>query len=103
VTAAAWAAKNGGMTLETTLAARGITLPAWDRNDPASMDAWRQASAEFAQGAQGDVRVLQETGVRVTSIWKETEYPALISNPNVTSITAINPVTGDEVLIWNRS
>lgn len=101
-TAAAWVAKNGGTTLETTLAARGITLPAWDASDPAAVNAWRQASADFASGAQGSIRVLQEDGVRVGSVWAQVEYPALISNPNVTSITAINPLTGDQSLLWSR-
>jgi filamentous hemagglutinin len=90
------------MTLETTIAARGITLPAWDASNPDVVNAWRQASAAFARGAQGNVTVLQETGVRVNSVWAEVEYPALTANPNVTSITGVNPVTGDSTLLWSR-
>lgn len=53
-------------------------------------------------GASGNVRVLQTDAVRVNSIWAEVEFPALTSNPNVTSITAVNPETGIEVLPWSR-
>lgn len=101
-TAAAWVSKNGGATLESTLAERGIQLPAWDPNNPASVAAWRSASAGFAAGASGNVRVLQTDAVRVNSIWAEVEFPALIANPNVTSLTAVNPETGIEVLLWHR-
>ena len=100
--AASWAAKNGGSTLEMTLARRGIGLPVFDRADPASVAAWQQASVDFARGASGNVTVLQESAVRISSIWKEFEYPALIANSNVTSITVVNPVTGDEFLLWSR-
>lgn len=101
-TAATWASKNGGATLETTLARRGIALPAWDPGSPASVAAWRNASAEFAAGASGNVRVLQADAVRVDSIWAQVEFPALKANPNVTSITSIDPRTGAEVLLWSR-
>ncbi|MDQ2958460.1 MAG: type IV secretion protein Rhs [Actinomycetota bacterium] len=100
--AAAWVGKNGGVTLETTLDQRNITLPEYDRNDPSVVGAWRQASAAFARGAQGNVIVLQGDAVRTTSVWAEVEYPALTANPNVTSITAINPETGGSTLLWSR-
>ncbi len=101
-TAAQWAGENSGATLESTVAARGISLPTWDPADPASVAAWRQASQEFAAGASGSVRVLQGNAVRLNSIWAEVEYPALRANPNVNSITSINPETGQEVLLWSR-
>gem|GEM_PF-6525460 len=99
-TAAGWAAKNGGTTLEMT--AGGKALPAFDSGNAASMAAWRQASAGFARGASGDVRVLQADSVRTGSVWAQVEYPALRANPNVTSITSINPQSGAEVLLWAR-
>ncbi len=52
--------------------------------------------------AQGDVTVLQESGVRVSSIWAQVEYKALIDNPEVTSITAVDPLTGLRTLLWSR-
>lgn len=101
-TATAWVSKNGGSTLETTVAQRGVSLPAWDAGNPAAVAAWRNASREFAAGASGKVRVLQADAVRVNSIWAQVEFPALKANPNVTSITSIDPRTGAEVLLWSR-
>lgn len=100
--AEAWASTNGGATLESTMAARGIRLPAWDPSNPAAINAWEEASAEFARGASGDVRVLQESAVRTRSVWGRVEFPALQANPNVTSITAVDPRTGSAVLLWSR-
>lgn len=100
--AAEWVAKHGGSTLETTLASRGITLPAWDASSPAVVSAWRDASAQFARGASGNVRVLQGDAVRMDSVWAQVEFPALKANTSVTSITAINPSTGVSSVIWRR-
>ncbi len=91
-----------GITLETTLRARGIKLPVWDPSNPASVAAWRQASKNFAAGARGNVRVLQSEVVRMRSVWAEIEFPALKANPNVTSIIAVDPKTGVETLLWTR-
>ena len=66
------------------------------------VDAWRQASAAFAAGASGNVRVLQGEALRVDSIWATAEFPALKANPAVTSITAIDYSTGAEILLWSR-
>jgi len=100
--ATAWVGKNGGATLETTMSSRGIELPAYDRNVPSSVEAWQNASAQFAEGARGSVRVLQEDGVRIQSIWATKEYGALTSNPDVTSITAVDPRTNVETPLWSR-
>jgi filamentous hemagglutinin len=62
----------------------------------------RSGSEEFAKGARGDVTVLQGESVRINSIWAKVEYPALQSNPAVTSITAVNPETGSSVRLWSR-
>lgn len=100
--AADWVAKNGGSTLETTMAARGIKLPAWDDSNPAVVSAWRNASRDFALGARGAVQVLQGDTVRSGSVWAQVEFPALIANPNVTSIVAVDPSTGSKVVLWTR-
>lgn len=98
-----WVAANGGgVTLESTLEERGISMPALDRSIPSSVQAWRQVSAQFASGAQGNVRVLYGAAVRISSIWAEIEYPTLIANQNVTSITAISVDTGEETMLWTR-
>jgi RHS repeat-associated protein len=99
--AAKWAASNGGTTLETRLAERGIELPKYDPGDPVSVASWEEASAEFAAGARGDVVVLQENSVRVNSTWSR-EYGILTRNSNVTSITAVNPQTGESTVLWTR-
>jgi RHS repeat-associated protein len=100
-TAANWAAQNGGATLETTIASRGITLPVWDASNAASVAAWRQASTEFAAGASGNIRVLQGDVLRSDAIWAD-EFKALQANPKVTSIRSIHPETGGETLLWQR-
>jgi hypothetical protein len=100
--AAEWVERHGGTTLEKTLERDGITLPPFDRAKPETVAAWRKASEEFAKGARGDVRVLQEDRVGVTSVWREVEFKALKHNPNITSITAIDPRTGLETLLWKR-
>jgi len=99
--AAEWVAEHGGATLETTLANRGIKLPRWNPDDPAVVAAWRQASTDFATGAKGHIRVLQGDSLRTNAIFRD-EFNALIANPNVKSITSINPETGAEVLLWPR-
>ena len=99
--AAAWVSEHGGATLETTLANRGIKLPRWNPDDPAVVAAWRQASIDFASRAKGHIRVLQGDSLRVNAIFHD-EFNALIANPNVKSITSINPETGVEVLLWSR-
>jgi hypothetical protein len=99
--AAALASRTGATTLESSLAARGVKLPAWNPNNPASVAAWRQASVEFAQGASGNVRVFQGDALRVDAIWRD-EFAALKANPNVSSITSIDAATGAEVLLWAR-
>ncbi len=93
-TASSWAAKNGGQTLEMTLAKRGVPLPTTSAG-------WEAASAKFAAGASGNVRVLQSE-VRLSSTWARVEYGALNANPNVMSITSIDPTTGSEVVLWTR-
>ncbi len=99
--AASWAAKNGGETLETTLANRNIELPRWDPNNQSTIDAWRQVSVDFANGSSGNIRVLQGDSLRINAIFKE-EFIVLIANLSVKSITAIDIKTGAEVLLWLR-
>ena len=57
---------------------------------PTTSAGWDEASLRLAEGASGSVRVLQQE-VRLSSTWKRIEFGALESNPNVTTITAINP------------
>jgi hypothetical protein len=85
-----------------TIGHRGVKLPDWDANNPASGAAWRQPWADFALGASGNVRVRQGASTRLDSVWATVKFPALKANSNVLSITAVNPTTGQEVVLWSR-
>jgi hypothetical protein len=85
--AAHYARANGGSTLEMTAAGQAmeqrIATVGWEaaRADTAA------ASRSWAQGAAGEVSVIQAArGVSMQSMWRNVEYPALMANPNVTSI-----------------
>jgi hypothetical protein len=96
------ATSQGGTTLEQLAASRGITLPPWNQNDPASVQVWQQASQAFANGAKGTVRVVLGDAVRPGSIWESVELPALQANPSVTQIIRVDPATGAETVIFRR-
>lgn len=97
-----WAVRNGGVTLEMRMVRAGIDLRAWAARDLDTALAWKAASENFAAGASGRVRVLQDRSVRVASVWAQIEYPVVMRNPSVTSIVAINPRTGVETEMWSR-
>jgi len=100
--AAEIAAKNNGVTLETLVADRNIKMPAWDEANPASVKAWKDISAEYANGASGDVRAVIGQNLRADNVWESRELPALLKNPNVTSITVIDPATKQLTVIFKR-
>lgn len=91
------AAKTGSTTVDQFLKEHGIPQPA-----PGDIEAWKQISQLFAQGASGVVRVVLGKNRRPGSIWDEIEFPALKNNPNVTKIIAIDPKTGEMTIIWTR-
>ena len=92
----------GGTTLEQLMQTRGITLPAWDASNPSVVAAWQNASRNFAVGASGDVKAVIGSTLRPGSVWETVELPALKANPNVTSITTIDPSTGVKTVIFKR-
>lgn len=94
--AAELAERNGGTTLESLMGRRGIELPQWDPDNPAVMKAWDDASAAFANGAQGRVRVVLGDQLRPGNIWENTEYPRLLQNRRVTEVVRVDPRTGQE-------
>jgi hypothetical protein len=100
--AAEYASKAGGTTLEQLQAARGIKLPKFKFEDPASVKAWTDASRAFAEGARGEVRVVLGDSVNPSGIWNTVELPALEANPNVTSIVSVDPSTGAKTTLWQR-
>jgi hypothetical protein len=100
--AAEIAGSGGGTTLEMFIEARGIEMPVWDASNPASVQAWEDASKAFASGASGDVRAVVGSNVRPGSIWQKVELPALQDNPNVTKIIGVDPVTKAETVLWAK-
>ena len=100
--AASYASRAGGTTLEQLEKERGINLPEYDRAKPETVQAWRDASQAYAEGASGKVRAVVGDTVRPDSVWKTIELPALQNNPFVTEIVEVNAVTGEEVVIWTR-
>jgi hypothetical protein len=92
-----------GRTLEQLIESRQITMPAYDPSVPASVSAWTNISSELAKNASGEVRAVLGSQLRPQSIWETYELPALLSNPSVTKITAIDPKTGLEKVIFDRS
>lgn len=96
------AAKNGGTTLEALIDDRNIKMPAWDANNPEVVKAWKDISADYANGASGTVRAVVGKNLRPGNVWETAELPALIKNPNVDRIVTIDPATGVETEIFTR-
>ena len=88
------AASQGGTTLEQLARGRGIELPVWDAGNPASVQAWQDASRAFAENANGTVTAVIGDSLRPGSVWETIELPALEANRNVTQIIRIDPATG---------
>ncbi|WP_415765243.1 hypothetical protein [Pseudomonas sp. ZB1P45] len=84
------------------MAQRGIQMPAWDATNPAVVKAWQDISAEYASGVSGTVRAVIGQSLRPGNVWETAELPALIKNPNVDKIIAIDPVTMREKAIFVR-
>ncbi|WP_430868278.1 hypothetical protein [Demequina aurantiaca] len=87
-------------TLENTLNERGITIPDYDADVADTVKAWDDASAHYAAGARGDVTVVLGNSVRPNSIWESIEFPRLQSNPLITSISAVDAITGTVKQLW---
>jgi hypothetical protein len=72
-------ANSGGQTL---------SMSSFAVEENATLEEIQSASTSFARSASGDVQVFQPAaGVPINSVWSQFEYPALLQNPNVTSIT----------------
>ncbi len=93
---------KGGTTLERLTADRGIKLPEWDENNPATVAAWKAASEAYAEGASGTVRVVLGDSLRAGNVWEGVEFDALKRNPFVTQIIRIDPASGAETVLWTR-
>ena len=64
----------------------GVNLPTWDKANPASITAWKDASAAYAWNSSGRVTAILGDTVRSGSVWRTIEYPLLTINPNVSII-----------------
>ncbi len=94
---------NGGTTLETLIAKRGIQMPPWgDGTNPIVVKAWKDISAQYAAGAKGTVTVVRGANLRPGNVWETAELPALMNNPAVTKIISIDPATGLRSVIFSR-
>ena len=91
---------NGGVTMEKLL--DGTDIPEWEFGSSGSMSRWEGASRAYAEQASGNVRVIARPPMRKNSIFQTVEFPTLKKNPNVTSVTIINPDTGEEKVIFRR-
>lgn len=100
--AARIAKSKGGNTLETMIEAKGIQMPEWDINNPASIKAWEDVSAAYANQVSGEVKAVIGSQLREGNIWENVELPRLKANPNVTKIITIDPVTMIETIIFER-
>jgi len=96
------ASSQQGTTLEQLAEARGLNLPAWDPNNPASVQAWSSASQAYAESVSGSVNAVIGNSLRPGNVWETFELPALKANPNVTEIIRIDPVTGSKTIIFSR-
>jgi hypothetical protein len=96
------ARKDGLTTLEGTIEERGLDMPEWDASNKAVQDSWSTISTRYAEGVSGDVHVVLGEQLRPGNIWENHEYGALQKNPNVTSITKIDLLTGTKSLLWRR-
>lgn len=100
--AARIAKSKGGNTLETLIDAKGIQMPEWDIDNPASIKAWEDVSAAYANQVSGDVRGVIGSQLREGNIWENVELPRLKANSNVTKINTIDPVKMIETTIFER-
>ncbi|QDU60785.1 hypothetical protein Pan216_16370 [Planctomycetes bacterium Pan216] len=92
----------GGITIDQLMKAKGLKEPNWNPNDPESIKKWKALSVDFSRGASGHVRVVLGNDLRPGNTWEAVELPALKANPRVTKITAIDPATKKERVLFER-
>lgn len=93
---------KGGTTLELTISDKAINMPEWSFNNPSSIKAWEDVSAEFAKQVSGEIRAVVGKELREGNIWENIELPRLKNNHNVTKITIVDPETEIETIIFKR-
>jgi hypothetical protein len=93
------ASENGGTTLEMLIDSKGIEMPEWDADNPASVATWTQVSEAYASGASGDVHAVLGDSIRPDAVWWS-ELERLKANPNITRIIEVHPDTLVQKVIW---
>ncbi|KUL21417.1 hypothetical protein [Actinoplanes awajinensis] len=88
-------------TLEGLIEERKLQMPDWDKDNPAIVESWTRISERYAAGVSGEVHVILGEQVRPGAVW-ETEFKTLMKNPNISSITAIDLMTGRERSLYSR-
>lgn len=99
--AQSWAKANNGITLEMTEAGQRVEKITEGLKWSEAIQHWVSASQDFAAEAVGEVHVFQNSAsVSLESVWRTTEYPMLLRNPNVTRIIyhAIMP-NGSDIIV----
>jgi hypothetical protein len=96
------AIKKGCTTLENQIEVNNIKMPEWSFLDKNAQQAWRDVSDCYAQNCSGNINVVLGDKVGANSVFISTEVDALKANVNVKSITAINPLTNEIILIYDR-
>jgi len=96
------AQSRGGTTLEALIEKKGLKMPSWDPSNPSSIKAWEDISSEYASGVSGEVRAVVGQNLRPGNVWENIELPRLMKNKSVTKITAIDPETLVESIIFKR-
>jgi hypothetical protein len=91
----------GGTTLEALMGSRGIPQAERGSTHPLLVEVWQKVVAAYARGVSGEVRVVLGEDLGPNSVWKNIECPALMSNPNVTKVTAIALTTRATRVISN--
>jgi uncharacterized protein YukE len=72
----------------------------WDPDNPDVVSVWSVASAAYAEQANGVVRAVIGQDLRPGNVWESAELPVLRSSPDVTQVVRIDPLTGEEVVIY---
>lgn len=100
--AAQYAEAHDGMTLEQLLEQQGMTgdMPS-DWSDPSTTATWQAVSEKLAASASGDVTAVHGE-VRDASVWNSVEFPALVRNDSVSSISIVDGNTGEIVKVYER-
>jgi hypothetical protein len=93
---------SNATTLEGLLESNGINPPKWSPTDTYADNWWSAVSQMYAENSSGEVYAVIGPNLRPGNVWETVELPRLMQNPNVTTITVIDPATGIETTVFER-